>query len=108
MRTGSVPEGAVELGTIEARNIRWNELLGVVKQFQAEAAKLGGDYAKIDEIRMTWGSTETTTTTHIAEGAPLTNRPAVGPMSEKGQEHTSQSVTVGTTLIGRAFRTSQP
>lgn len=86
VRVGSIPEGAEELGTVEAYGIRWRRLQGVLDELRAEAARIGANFVKIDEIRSQWST---------VDGTPATGN---------GQIGTAGFTTVRTTLVGRAFR----
>ena len=109
VRVGAVPEGAKEIGTIEAHNVRWRAFPQLLDELREEAARIGADFVKIDEIRMEW-STQTTTThsadisSHYAGGSP----PKSGAFQQGGEVGTHDYTTVGTAFVGRAFRSAQP
>lgn len=50
VRALAVPEGARELGLVEANGLGAAELPDIVEEFRQRVARLGGNYAKVDRI----------------------------------------------------------
>jgi hypothetical protein len=50
VRATTVPEGARELGLVEANGLGAAELPDIVAEFRQRVAVLGGNYAKVDRI----------------------------------------------------------
>jgi hypothetical protein len=109
----SVPEGAQEVGKLEVKVFRWRYLLELVHALQSDAAAMGADFAKIDDIRMDFRSESDPSLLRSMPSGPPGAKPSnpADPSNKpgaatSGDHHMDvERTVVVTTLIGRAFKT---